>query len=1010
MKRIFSKWLIPIMIGTIGLQIVCPTITSFFLPRIYALDNRESIGNQGELGRSLIPEVQSSDPGGYVQLAETSKTGYVGETVIVSFILSDSVQSVEMILPEEAMIVKEVLPADVEVEKAHDTNKWMIKSEVAGIRIALPLRFEDEGNYEVQIGTERIKIEIIKEEKAVSATDDNEAVTEENIVEDEEIDVSQVANAEETMPETDRIEDSQKDETNTSETTLRDPITPLDEINHRDVSNWQEFMLALVDPTINYINVIADFESANNPTGGITGVTGATSNPNGGAVYAYVNASQVSRSLVIEGNGHQIDFRAVSLCFLPVTHNGSSPWDITLSNIEIYHGNFYGPFTLRDLGGTFESQSKFTYSNVKNIGNQLTHSEFGNIFFDGDVSSKQVATYTSKFRTQNINATNQTNLYVSQMTVLENAKVTMETINAGNLDLGFSSPGNLILKENSELNLIANGTSKLAFEAWGTNILNSAGSIILRDNATLNLFPQANSSAISLNSTSAKLEVGRDATIDIQSNGRTSTANNFNTNTIFMAGGANFHVLDGGVVRINEYGQTTSTSNVVHVAGAATFVIDKGGTLDIQSDSTSPAQSLINITSAASIFSFADALRVNLERTINLVGTTTTNGLINIAGTTGLLDVDIQAVKQWQHGNLSEEPDFSWTPIFNLKINYAGTLPTINNVSSISQNIVDSFRTNFTTRAQRILFEYIPDVEVSMETLSEDPSLENSKIIRGKATPHSVIRFDGDPAIPEPTIDSPNYAEEEKYHIQADENGDYAFQLPFGSYFTKDNIVKAYAFLNGKSDSAETIVEEIKDLDPLDPIDSATPITPENPPNIPEKQGFISIDFVSQFDFGKNGIAVDEVTYYAQPQRLLSADDTENQEERPNFIQISDRRSTTQRSGWQLTVMQNDQFKNKEGKELNGASVGFRNQSLMTAQGGTAPSLQQTDPHELIPGVKRVLLWAQNNEGTGTWIYRFGDERTASESIGVTVPKGSNPEAIQYSTTFTWELSAVPGN
>lgn len=1008
MKNAIPKWWIHIMIGLISLQVIYPTVTSFFLPTIHALENEESSEIKDELGKSLIPEVQLSGPEEGIQLVETNKTGYVGETVIISFIMSDSVQSVEMILPEEAVIVKEVLSEDVEVEKEQDTNKWMIKSEVVGIKIDLPLRFDHKGNYEVQIGTERIKIEIIEEEKAVVAIDENEVVVEENIVEDEEIDVSQIANEKESIAETEGIEDSKKYETNTSETTLREPVKPLDEINHRDVSNWQEFVLALVDPTINYINVIDDFESANNPTGGITGVSGATSNPNGGAVFAYVNASQVSRSLVIEGNNHQIDFRAVSIGFWNASVNVNSPWNITLQNIEIFHGNYYGPIMYNDLNGPNQTNARIHYHNVKNIGNQLLHSVLSSVAISGAVSSHQMAAYTSKFRTQNINSTTQANFEINQLEILDESTVEFSSINSGNIDL-MNANGRLMIGNDVEMSLRVTGVG--IGEALGANLAIRQGSVTVGDNSKINFYPQNNYPAITLPGANSRFEMSENSHVNIFSSGRTTSVNGQSSNIVFMATGSTLSIGEKSKFEIEAINQGTSASNVIHVAGTATFIVAKEGTLDVKSDSTAPGQSLLSFANPLSTFVFSDARRINLERTTPISGTTTTNGLISItSGTTGLLDIDIQAVKQWQHGNLSEEPDFSWSPIFNLKINYAGTLPTINNVSSISQNILDDFRTNFTTRAQRILFEYIPDVDVSIETLSEDPSLENSKIIRGKATPHSVIRFGGDPAIPEPAVDSPNYAEEEKYHIQADENGDYAFQLPFGSYFTKENVVTAYAFLNGKSDSAETIVEEIKELDPLDPIDSVTPITPENPPSIPENQGFVSIDFVSQFHFGENGIVVDEATYYARQQRLLSADDTENQEERPNFIQISDRRSTTQRNGWQLTVMQNDQFKNKEGKELNGASVGFRNQSLMTAQGGTAPSLQQTDPHELIPGVKRVLLWAQNNEGTGTWIYRFGDERTASESIGLTVPKGANPEASQYSTTFTWELSAVPGN
>lgn len=208
-----------------------------------------------------------------------------------------------------------------------------------------------------------------------------------------------------------------------------------------------------------------------------------------------------------------------------------------------------------------------------------------------------------------------------------------------------------------------------------------------------------------------------------------------------------------------------------------------------------------------------------------------------------------------------------------------------------------------------------------------------------------------------------------------------------------------------------TYIYEVQKVSPIDPLDPETEISPENKPDITDKQGLLSIDFVSQFNFGKQGIYVQGKTYYAMPQRLLNEDGTVNeQEKRPNYVQISDRRSETDRNGWQLSVTQNNQFSTENGKELSGARMRLTNQQLATAHGGTAPSLQQTEPLELVPGAKRVLLMAQGNEGTGTWIYRFGDANTAGNSVVLDVPKGANPEATSYSSTFTWELSAVPGN
>lgn len=200
-------------------------------------------------------------------------------------------------------------------------------------------------------------------------------------------------------------------------------------------------------------------------------------------------------------------------------------------------------------------------------------------------------------------------------------------------------------------------------------------------------------------------------------------------------------------------------------------------------------------------------------------------------------------------------------------------------------------------------------------------------------------------------------------------------------------------------------------MPPVDPLDPEIEVNPENKPELPENQGLLSIDFISSFNFGSQPISVHDQTYYAQPQRLLDEDGTVNEmEERPNYVQISDRRSATERYGWQLSVTQTKQFEGLKNQQLTGASITFSNQQLVTAQGGNTPSLQTANPLTLAPGNKRALIRAEDTEGTGTWIYRFGDEHTARESVTLNVPKGSNPEATSYSTTLIWELNAIPDN
>lgn len=100
----------------------------------------------------------------------------------------------------------------------------------------------------------------------------------------------------------------------------------------------------------------------------------------------------------------------------------------------------------------------------------------------------------------------------------------------------------------------------------------------------------------------------------------------------------------------------------------------------------------------------------------------------------------------------------------------------------------------------------------------------------------------------------------------------------------------------------------------MDPLDPETEVEPENKPEIPEDQGRLSLEFVSKFNFEIQKISVSDQTYYAKPQRILNEDGPVNEnEEQPNFVQISDRGSDNDRSGGQLSTTQNSQFVNSEG-------------------------------------------------------------------------------------------------
>ena len=200
-------------------------------------------------------------------------------------------------------------------------------------------------------------------------------------------------------------------------------------------------------------------------------------------------------------------------------------------------------------------------------------------------------------------------------------------------------------------------------------------------------------------------------------------------------------------------------------------------------------------------------------------------------------------------------------------------------------------------------------------------------------------------------------------------------------------------------------------VEPVDPINPEIEINPENKPELPENQGLLSIDFVSQFNFGEQAISANNKIYFARPQRILNEDGSVNMiEERPNYIQISDRRGDNGKNGWELSVTQVNQFRNINAQELEGAQLNMENQQLVSVQGGSPPLIIEEDILHLIPGSRHILLLSQESEGMGTWIYRFGNNITSGESISLEVPKGANPDATTYSTNLSWELNAVPLN
>lgn len=269
---------------------------------------------------------------------ESTKAGTVGDMLLVAFHTGRPISEIAIRLPQSAVFVEEKLPKGVKITSTTEENGWKLTTDIPRSDFLVPLVVDTAGAFPFEVAESMIILEI-KEARETNPTDTQEdALTDSS----DSTDQFDQEDKEDQLPKEKEIESQIPDE---SESDPGNLYLLGDDVKKRGVANWVEFMAAMVDPTVNYIYLTASFQTNDNPRLGITGIDGwsSSANPNGGLAYVYINASRVSRTLIIDGlDTFQMDLRAVAICFRDSSVNPDSPWDITLQNLELYHGNFWG--------------------------------------------------------------------------------------------------------------------------------------------------------------------------------------------------------------------------------------------------------------------------------------------------------------------------------------------------------------------------------------------------------------------------------------------------------------------------------------------------------------------------------------------------------------------------------------------------------------------------------------------------------------------------------------------
>lgn len=148
-------------------------------------------------------------------------------------------------------------------------------------------------------------------------------------------------------------------------------------------------------------------------------------------------------------------------------------------------------------------------------------------------------------------------------------------------------------------------------------------------------------------------------------------------------------------------------------------------------------------------------------------------------------------------------------------------------------------------------------------------------------------------------------------------------------------------------------------------------------------------------------------TYNAVLSRVINKDDTAKPV--PNYVQVTDNRGTI--SGWDLSVKQEEQFKNINDSLLGAAELSLLNGTANSANAvvGAIPSTNKNIALKLNAsgdGVNSTVRTATSGQGSGTWTTMFGKDTTeGAESVQLKVPANTKIEKGAYYAILIWTLS-----
>lgn len=226
-------------------------------------------------------------------------------------------------------------------------------------------------------------------------------------------------------------------------------------------------------------------------------------------------------------------------------------------------------------------------------------------------------------------------------------------------------------------------------------------------------------------------------------------------------------------------------------------------------------------------------------------------------------------------------------------------------------------------------------------------------------------------------------------------------------------VLPTIVFAEGASSGSNAYVgiekytgEGEKPVNPTDPAETVKPgpDTDGKNPHPPSTKGPLSVNYISNLQFGSQAANGNDAIYDVQPDRVINSQDTEI--EVPNYVQVTDHRGTN--SGWTLLVKQDGAFKNGD-HSLTGTELIFNSPVLSSKSGKDSATPRASTFTLTADGEPSIVMVAAADQGMGTWIDRFGEDVEAAKTgIQLKIPGDSKKVAGFYQTSLTWTLSDTP--